>query len=272
MLANWVPDVGREYGRGRLWLENVDRMKPPLVIVEDHLDTAHFEVCRRAFKEPYSKVYQIDQGSFQGHLRYQIESLTMVIMNPEHRPIVPLLGPGFPQVISDVEEYFHHYIIGTEVAPSETYTYGQFIWPHLQGIVELLMESPGTNQAVINIGNSIEMRRNIINVPQDELTNTELPIEIRIEASIEPVQYVGKNGESDPPCLRCITWQVNDEGKLDIYTFWRSWDLFAGMPMNLAGIQLLNEYVAGFIGREPGAQVCYSSGSHVYDTAKDYVR
>jgi hypothetical protein len=252
MLANWVPDVGREYGRGRLWLENVDRMKPPLVIVEDHLDTAHFEVCRRAFKEPYSKVYQIDQGSFQGHLRYQIESLTMVIMNPEHRPIVPLLGPGFPQVISDVEEYFHHYIIGTEVAPSETYTYGQFIYPHLEGIIELLMESPGTNQAVINIGNSVELFSTV--------------------KGMRPVHYIGKNGESDPPCLRCITWQVNDEGKLDIYTFWRSWDLFAGMPMNLAGIQLLNEYVAGFIGREPGAQVCYSSGSHVYDTAKDYVR
>jgi len=43
---------------------------------------------------------------------------------------------------------------------------------------------------------------------------------------------------TDPPCLRGIDTRIKDN-KLDFYIYFRSWDLWAGFPSNLAAIQLL---------------------------------
>jgi hypothetical protein len=72
---------------------------------------------------------------------------------------------------------------------------------------------PGTNQATMEVG-----------MPQD---------------IVNP----------DPPCLRLIDTRVR-YGKLHFVVYFRSWDLWAGFPANLAGIQQLKEYMAAQIGVE----------------------
>ena len=67
-----------------------------------------------------------------------------------------------------------------------------------------------------------------------------------------------------PPCLRAIDTRIRDE-KLDFYAYFRSWDLWAGFPSNLASIQLLKEYMASEIGVEDGELVAMSKGLHLYD-------
>ena len=72
----------------------------------------------------------------------------------------------------------------------------------------------------------------------------------------------------DPPCLRSIDTRIQD-GMLHFYIYFRSWDLWGGVPSNLAGISLLQEYMANEIGVECGEFICTSKGLHLYDHALD---
>lgn len=179
----------------------------------------------------YTYKQKIDKGSFEeGGERIQFESLSLCVDHPEVRPLAPIFPSGFSPTTSDenIEKYFATYIMNEvpDKKSKEDYIYGTFIYPHLPRICSLLINTPNTNHAVVNVGESFEV-----------------------------YDY--------PPCLRCIHWMVID-GKLNIYLYWRSWDLFAGMPENLGGLQLLNEYVAMEIGIETGKMFAYSSGAHIY--------
>jgi len=55
------------------------------------------------------------------------------------------------------------------------------------------------------------------------------------------------------------------EGKLNFVVYFRSWDLWAGFPSNMAALQLLKEYMASEIGVEDGELVAMSKGLHLYE-------
>ena len=76
---------------------------------------------------------------------------------------------------------------------------------------------------------------------------------------------------SDPPCLRGIDTRIR-ENRLDFYVYFRSWDLWAGFPSNLAAIQLLKEYMASEIGVEDGEMVAMSKGMHLYEYCWDLAK
>ncbi len=57
------------------------------------------------------------------------------------------------------------------------------------------------------------------------------------------------------------------EGRLNFMVYFRSWDLWAGFPSNLAAIQLLKEYMAGEIGVDDGELIAMSKGMHLYEYA-----
>jgi thymidylate synthase len=54
-------------------------------------------------------------------------------------------------------------------------------------------------------------------------------------------------------------------GRLNFVVYFRSWDLWAGFPSNLAAIQLLKEYMSSEIGVEDGEIVAMSKGLHLYE-------
>jgi thymidylate synthase len=62
------------------------------------------------------------------------------------------------------------------------------------------------------------------------------------------------------------------EGRLIFIAYFRSWDLWAGFPSNLAAIQLLKEYMAGEIGVKDGELVAMSKGLHLYEYAWDLAK
>jgi thymidylate synthase len=70
---------------------------------------------------------------------------------------------------------------------------------------------------------------------------------------------------SDPPCLRNISFKVVD-GQLQMSVYFRSWDLYAGLPENLGGLQLLKEYVLSHLLFPviDGPLIAYSDGLHLY--------
>lgn len=179
--------------------------------------------------------FLVKGGSYVGQIRKQLPYVTIVIDQPDTRPLSPILPPGVPGPTSDdkISTYFHRYIIGAEKDPNEEYTYGEFISLQFQRILDLLVESKGnTNQATICIGNA-------------ETTN--LP---------------------DPPCLRHISFKVVG-GAVNMCVYFRSWDLYAGLPENLGGLQLLKEEVVAYLNNyfpvTDGKIIAFSDGLHIYD-------
>ena len=75
----------------------------------------------------------------------------------------------------------------------------------------------------------------------------------------------------DPPCLRSIDTRIQDE-TLHFMVYFRSWDLWAGLPANLAGIQNLKEYMAGEIGVKDGEIIVESKGLHLYGYAEELAK
>jgi len=233
----------------------------PTVIVANDLGELWFESIRACFNSIQAKTYKIDKGSFEGHTRYQLFSFTGIIEYPNTRPLAPILPEGQTGVTDDdyICKYFAEYIMNPDKAPNEEYSYGEFIYPHLDNIVDMLKRTPQTNHAVINIGEPFYYELGYAEIEHhygDEWVNTK-----SAELWNYPKYY------ENPPCLRCITWQVNNDDTVTIAVFFRSWDIYAGMPTNLGGMQLLNEYICNEIGRETGPMIVYSSGAHVYDTA-----
>ncbi|MBN1888247.1 MAG: hypothetical protein JW850_09660 [Thermoflexales bacterium] len=187
---------------------------------------AWLNVCQRCLQQ--GRTYTIARGSYAGQQRKQLDQLAFMISHPGTRPL-GVEYKGLP--ISDdesISRYFEDYLIDTRLAPNEQYTYASRFAPYLEAVGEMLRQSPGTNQATIEVGR---------------------PEDIRL---------------SDPPCLRVLSWKATPAG-LQLSSFWRSWDLYAALPTNLGGLQLLNETMAEWAGLDAGPLVCYSDGGHVYD-------
>lgn len=176
----------------------------------------------------FGREYAIERGSFVGQKRKQLDFLAFIITKPWERPLAVEFGG---QAISDDESiyrYFEDYLINSSLAADEQYTYGNRLRLQGEPVARMLRETPNTNQATAEIAK---------------------PSDINL---------------SDPPCLRVISWKAID-GKLRLTSFWRSWDLYAALPTNLGGLQLLNEFMAEWANVKPGPLVCVSDGAHIYD-------
>lgn len=178
--------------------------------------------------------YTVEQGSYKGQLRKQLDYLVAIIDEPAIRPLAVKVseGLGFSSPTSELKiiDYFANYLMSDVVPTNTQYTYGQFITSQIDQVINKLKNSNGnTNQATITIGN---------------------------EKSI----YL-----EDPPCLRLIDFKVVN-GFLNMNLFFRSWDCFAAMPENLGGLQLLKEYVLSYFPQfKDGKIIAYSSGIHLYE-------
>ena len=111
----------------------------------------------------------------------------------------------------------------------EQYTYGQYLETQIAEVIKMYQEDGhNTNQAFMAVGDSQSIFL------------------------------------SDPPCLRAIDTRILDN-KLNFVVYFRSWDLWAGFPSNLAAIQLLKEYMASEIEVEDGELIAMSKGLHIYE-------
>jgi thymidylate synthase len=205
------------------------------VIEARDLSEAWFLCLQKAINEGYE--YKIDRGSYAGQLRKELGLIVVRIKNPGTRPLIPDVPPGVPppSTMAYVEAYLP-YLMTSHRAEGEQYTYGQYLEKQIPEVIKMYKEQGhNTNQAYMTVGD---------------------------ESSI----FL-----SDPPCLRGIDTRIRDN-KLSFMVYFRSWDLWAGFPSNLAGIQLLKEYMASEIGVEDGELIGMSKGLHVYEYAWDLAR
>ena len=118
----------------------------------------------------------------------------------------------------------------------EQYTYGQYLEKQIAEVINMYKKDGyNTNQAYMLVGDEKSITLN------------------------------------DPPCLRGIDTRIQD-GRLHFFVYFRSWDLWAGFPSNLAAIQMLKEYMADEIGVDDGEIIAMSKGLHLYKYSWEQAR
>lgn len=211
-------------------------MKAVHVVARDLPDAwyqLNYEILRHGY------VYKIDRGSMVGHERIEFDFVTVQVKHPGIRPIIPDIPPGMgitpPTDMEYVESYMEKLITDMK-SVNETYTYGEDLAKQVPRVIEMYKsEGFNTNQAFMAVGNADSIALD------------------------------------DPQCLRAVDTRIR-YGKLHFILYFRSWDLWNGLPANLAGLQLLKEYMAEQIGIEDGEMIASSKGMHLYDYTWDQAR
>ena len=209
-------------------------MKISIIEARD-LSEAWFLCLRQTLTEGYK--YKIERGSYAGQHRKELDFVAVRVKNPGTRPLIPDVPQGVPSPTSmEYVESYLPYLMTAHKAEGEQYTYGQYLEHQIPEVIRMYKEDGyNTNQAFMAVGDDKSMS---------------LP---------------------DPPCLRGIDTRIRNN-ILNFIVYFRSWDLWAGFPSNLAAIQLLKEYMAGEIGVDDGELIALSKGLHLYEYSWELAR
>ncbi len=227
----------------------------PFFLKAKTISDAWFQLIYNIFDNAYKQ--EIQRGSFEKEqYRLQYPGIAVYIEHPGE-DMVPTMPPGSglpaPTTMEYIEDYFVNYLMDPKLSENETYKYASRIHhpmpkggTQIERVMEMLKETPMTNQAVIEIGD-----------PEDHDI------------------CFGNDGKLDPPCLRLLDFKVipvDGELSLTVSCYFRSWDLWAGFPTNLGGIELLKKLLANETGHKNGPMYAYSAGAHIYGYQEDLAR
>ncbi len=199
------------------------------------LSEAWFRCVCKTLTDGYE--YKIDRGSYAGQRRKELDFVVIQVRYPGTRPLVPDVPQGVPppSTMAYVEEYLP-YLMTAHRKEGEQYTYGQYLEKQIAEVIKMYREDGfNTNQAFMAVGDTQSIFL------------------------------------SDPPCLRAIDTRIR-HNKLNFVVYFRSWDLWAGFPSNLAAIQLLKEYMASEVGVGDGEIIALSKGLHLYEYSWELAR
>ncbi len=233
----------------------------------------------------YGRRFTIDRGSYAGQTRLEYDYFIGHVEYPGTQPLIPDIPPscGIPNPVEEAYIFggdgynrsYIEYLMTGHKEPGESYTYG-----------ERLTRVPITGEKLKwwKSGNTeiIDLRDNDENILFEEdgilyLNQIEWIIDTyrryghRNNQMVLQVAHPSDVTLVDPPCLRSIDTRIQDD-TLHFIVYFRSWDLWGGMPANLAGIQNLKEYMAGEIGVADGEMIVESKGLHLYGYAEDLAK
>ncbi len=166
-------------------------------------------------------------------------NLTIEISHPENRPLV---SDKAPCDMKYVQWYALTYLWCGE-KQDETYTYGS----RLREPVDQVEEA---------------VKRYL-----QEQRDRQVTLAVRLPEDIR--KFRGKE-RHEPPCLSLIDTEIL-EGKMHLTCYFRSWDAYAGLPANIAGLQLFNEAFVkeinsrGDVDLETGKLIFHSKNCHIYE-------
>lgn len=174
-------------------------------------------------------------------------NLSIEIVNPESRPLV---AEKAPCDMKYVNSYALQYLWAGVKEEGETYTYGSRLREpvdQLELLINRYVEEPNDRQLTM-----------VIRLPQDILK------------TLDGMKH-------EPPCPTVMDTELVD-GKMHLTCYFRSWDAFAGLPANVAGIQIFNEALVGEINARAGTDyttgkfIFHSKNCHIYSRLYDLVK
>ena len=173
-------------------------------------------------------------------------NLSIRITNPESRPLVADKAPCDMKYINS---YALQYLWAGVKEEGETYTYASRLREpvdQIEQVIERYVEEPRDRQLTM-----------VIRQPQD------------IKKTLAGMKH-------EPPCLTVMDTELLD-GKMHLTCYFRSWDAFAGLPANVAGIQVFNEALVSELNSRAGTDyttgelVFHSKNCHIYSRLYDLV-
>lgn len=228
----------------------------------------------------------VDRGSYVGQTRLEFDKFIGEVSYPGTKPLIPDIPQsiGIPNPVEEAyifggSGYKHSYLeyLMTPIKePGEAYTYGERL---TMVPLETVLGQFRGNKEIIDLSRLDKTDGKIVFEKEGKLYLNQ------IEWTIDTYKRFGSGNNQmvlqvaqpsdmalmDPPCLRHIDTRIN-EGKLIFHVSFRSWDLWGGLPANLAGIQMLKEYMAGEIGVDDGPMIVDSKGLHLYGYAEDLAK
>lgn len=219
----------------------------PVRILARDLPDAWFQAVEKVLE--HGRKWTVERGSYEGQKRWELDWVQIHITHPHAGDLIPEMPPHLshvppPTTMEYVQDYLPYLIEDQPLKVNEQYTYGQRIKPQMDRIIERYKQGFGSNQECIAV------------------------------ARPEDVELL------DPPCLRQIDTRIfaldgmktGEPPALHFFPYFRSWDLWGGFPSNMAAIVMMQQYMAGQIGVQPGEIICTSKGLHIYDHAWDVAR
>ena len=229
--------------------------------------------------------FTIDRGSYAGQTRIEYDFFSAHVKYPGTQPLLPDIPPscGIPNPVEDAyiyggpgyERSYIEYLMTGHKEPGESYTYGERLTKAPIDGEKLHWWTSGQTEI-------IDKRRIDGKVVTEEKGQLYLN---QIEWVIDTYKKFGHRNNQlvlqvahptdltllDPPCLRSIDTRLQDN-TLHFIVYFRSWDLWGGLPANLAGIQNLKDYMATEIGVKDGEMIVESKGLHLYGYAEDLAK
>ncbi|MBM3299195.1 MAG: thymidylate synthase [Deltaproteobacteria bacterium] len=181
--------------------------------------------------------YTVATGSNPGADRIEFDLAMVHIKYPGVRPLLPQIPEHLNLPAVADEKYLNEYmlyLLSSQKAPHEHYTYGERLQVAWQYVIDYYRTYGAlTNRMCMEVGR-----------PEDVFF------------------YNDESGSS--PCLRLVDTRIMDN-KLHWVLYFRSWNLWSGFPVNLAGLQQAKEIMAAEIGVEDGELVAISKGLNIRD-------
>lgn len=167
-------------------------------------------------------------------------NVSIEITNPSNRPLVDFMAPCDMKYV----QWYALKYLWSGAIEDETYTYGSRMREPVDQVEEAI-------------------RRYL-----EEKRDRQVTFVIRLPEDIK--KSLGKYEKHEPPCLSLIDTEILDN-QLHLTCYFRSWDAYAGLPANIAGIQLFNEALVseinrrGDLGLRTGKLIFHSKNCHIYE-------
>ncbi len=221
--------------------------------------------------------YLITKGSYEGQYRSG-KPITILINHPGTKPLFPIMPEGSnippPTTEEDINEYME-YLMTNRRRPNEHYTYGEDLSWLIEWVIKHYQKyGHGTNHCYMTVGRpeTVFFYDRDANYQENVWATYELvdgglrSWQTIVQREISNRWNRDQQIETSSQCLRGIdTWV--DEGQLNFWCYFRSWDLWGGFPVNLGGIQLVKEYMASSIGVKDGYMMVSCKDLHIYEHA-----
>jgi thymidylate synthase len=234
----------------------------------------------------HGRKFTINRGSYAGQTRLEYDYFMGHVKHPGTQPLIPDIPPscGIPNPVEGAYIYggdgykrsYIEYLMSSRKEPGESYTYGERL-TKIAITGDKLKWWNESNQEIVDKrdidGKVLFEEENTIYLNQIEwIIDTYKRYGERNNQMVLQVAHPSDLTLLDPPCLRSIDTRIQD-GKLHFTSvLFRSWDLWGGMPANLAAIQNLKEYMSAEIGVEDGEMIVESKGLHLYGYAEELAK
>ena len=233
----------------------------------------------------HGRRFTIDRGSYAGQTRLEYDYFIGHVKFPGTLPILPDIPAscGIPNPVEEGYIYggegydrsYIEYLMTGHKEPGESYTYGERM-TRVPISGDKLKWWKDANTEIIDLrqvdGKIVFEEHNRLYLNQIEwIIDTYKKHGHRNNQMVLQIAHPSDLTLVDPPCLRSIDTRIQDD-TLHFCIYFRSWDLWGGLPANLAGIQNLKEYMAGEIGVKDGEMIVESKGLHLYGYAEDLAK